>query len=575
LTSARRRLLALLPLLLLLVVLWLVPGAQAETAPANNKVGINVIRHFETHHLRAVSQIVNSSGGDWGYVGVLLLTEDRQNPGRIQRMLDDAHRFHLIPLIRLGTRMEGNIWVKPGPMEPAEWKSFFNQLRWHAPAVYLQVGNEPNLGFEWGGDVNPRQYARYLESFINTFADQRGRFKILNAAMDLSNLTEPGVMMDDFEYLAAMRAEVPDIFSRLDGWASNPYHFFEDRGVRYTYRGYQQELDFIGIELPVFVMESYIGFVDDPTEIADYYQRAFSYWLSDPRVVAATPHFYNPEAHIFWMFAADPEGNPINLSPSAERIRQMPKVKGSGTFVAGASSGSAAGTPSLIPIADFQADYPIAGGHFYTQANGQPARTSRSGYRITDEGGVPFWSEFQRLGGVDVLGYPVSRRFVFDGFICQATQKFILQWRPEQREVWFVNVFDVLAERGKDGWLLTHRQTPLHPGSAADVGLTWDQIFRRHWQMLDQDPEIKRFLESSKNPLLHYGLPISYADMGNATVLRAQRAVFQRWKEDVPWAPKGYITVANGGDIAKEAGLLPIDATIPEQPPAPLQVVTR
>ena len=567
--STFRRSLAFI--LLMTCVFWLVPGAAAQTSPTNNKVGINVIRHFETRYLKAASQIVNSSGGDWGYVGVLLLTEDRQDPARVQRLLDDANQFHLIPIIRLGTRMEGNMWVKPGPMEPAEWKRFFGQLQWHFPAVYLEVGNEVNLGFEWGGDVNPKEYARYLESFINTFADQKSRFKILNAAMDLSNATKPGVMMDDFEYLAAMRAEVPGIFGRLDGWASNPYHFFEDRGIRYTYRGYSQELDFIGLDLPVFVTESYVGFVDDPVKIADYYQKAFSEWMKDSRVVAATPHFFNPEAKLFWMFDADAEGNPINLSVTAQRLAQMPKTLGSGSFIASAPSlGSVSGVASLIPMSDFEQDYAIAGGHFYTQANGQPAKTSRYGFRITNEGGVPFWSEFQRLGGVQVLGYPVSRRFFFDGFISQATQKFILQWRPDRKEVWFVNVFDLLYERGKDDWLLSFRQTPPHPGSAADKGLSWDQIYQRHWQILDRDPDVKKLFESSSNPLLHYGLPISFADMGNVLVLRAQRAVFQKWKEDVPWAPKGYITVANGGDIAKEAGVVPLDATIPEPPPAPL-----
>ena len=39
--------------------------------------------------------------------------------------------------------------------------------------------------------------------------------------------------------------------------------------------------------------------------------------------------------------------------------------------------------------------------------------------------------------------------------------------------------------------------------------------------------------------------------------MRAQRVVFQEWKEDVPWARRGEVTVALGGDIAKEAGILP------------------
>ena len=562
-----RGLLSLL-LLALSLMLWLAPSAEAESAVSNNKVGINVIRYFDTRYLSAVSQIVNSSGGDWGYVTVLLLEEDWQNPTRIQRLLDDAYRFHLIPIFRLGTRMDRYGWAKPGPDEPLQWKRFLDSLKWSIPATYLVVGNEPNLAPEWGGDVNPREYARYLESFLGTFADRRERYKILNAPMDLSNLTKPG-MMDDFEYLAAMRAEVPDIFARLDGWASNPYQFFEGRGVRYTYRGYSQELDFVGVDLPVFITESYIGFVDDPQQIAQYYQTAFSYWLRDPRVVAATPHFYNPEAKLFWMFNADAAGNPTELSPSAELIRKMPKVAGSPEFVATRSHLSlVSGPASPVLLVASKPDYPVAGGHFYTQTNGAAPGTSSRGFSITDEGGISFWSEFQRLGGVDVLGYPVSRRFLLDGFVSQATQKFILQWRPERQQAWFVNVFDVLYEQGKDDWLFSARQIPRHPGSAADRGLSWGEIKLRHWQLLDQDAEIKSLFESAQDPLAWYGLPISFADMGNALVLRAQRAAFQKWKEAVPWAPAGYITIANGGDLAKEAGLIPLEAAVPEPPPS-------
>ena len=67
--------------------------------------------------------------------------------------------------------------------------------------------------------------------------------------------------------------------------------------------------------------------------------------------------------------------------------------------------------------------------------------------------------------------------------------------------------------------------------------------------------------------LNHYGLPQSYGDFGNVFVIRAQRAVFQHWKVDVPWARAGDVTIANGGDVAKEAGLIPKDATTPEEPP--------
>lgn len=35
----------------------------------------------------------------------------------------------------------------------------------------------------------------------------------------------------------------------------------------------------------------------------------------------------------------------------------------------------------------------------------------------------------------------------------------------------------------------------------------------------------------------------------------------------MPWAAAGTVTVANGGDLGKEAGLFPREALVPEQPP--------
>src|SRR5687767_15994915 len=57
------------------------------------------------------------------------------------------------------------------------------------------------------------------------------------------------------------------------------------------------------------------------------------------------------------------------------------------------------------------ADYDVVNGHFFTQAGG---RNGDQGFSVTDDGGVPFWSEFRRLGGIETLGYPVSRRFMWD-----------------------------------------------------------------------------------------------------------------------------------------------------------------
>ncbi|HZQ98380.1 MAG TPA: beta-galactosidase [Chloroflexota bacterium] len=199
-------------------------------------------------------------------------------------------------------------------------------------------------------------------------------------------------------------------------------------------------------------------------------------------------------------------------------------------------------------------DWDVPNGHFFTQTGGGGGR----GYSVTDEGGVRFWSEFQRLGGVQAVGYPASQRFQWDGFTVQVFQRVVFQWRPEQDAVAFVNVFDRLHDLGKDDFLLKARQTP-PPRPFDDAGKAWDQVVANHLAVLDAWPALAAaYRAAAPDPVQANGLPVSdVADMGNNYALRAQRVVFQLWKEDVPWARKGQVTVALGGDIAKEAGILP------------------
>jgi hypothetical protein len=213
-------------------------------------------------------------------------------------------------------------------------------------------------------------------------------------------------------------------------------------------------------------------------------------------------------------------------------------------------------------------DYDFPGGRFFTQTNGRPLGASAAGFAVTDSEGVRFWSEFQRLGGWPVIGYPITQRFMLDGFVTQAFQKGVLQWRPEVGQAYFLNTFDLMHDRGLDDWLRTYRQTPEPFDTSPDTGLSWEEVVQRHLSFLDGDEAIKARFLSNPDWLEHYGLPVSYADIGNSFVVRAQRATFQRWKEDVPWAAAGEVTVANGGDLAKEAYLWPVQAVVPQAPPS-------
>ena len=203
------------------------------------------------------------------------------------------------------------------------------------------------------------------------------------------------------------------------------------------------------------------------------------------------------------------------------------------------------------------ADVDVPGGHFYTQTGGG----SGKGYAVTDTDGVAFWTAFQQLGGVEIAGYPVSQRFMHGGFVTQAMQKAVFQWRPESKSVAFVNVFDDLAAAGKDDWLLEVRQTPKATPFPAEAGKPFDEVAKIRQAALDARPAMRAIYLAAANPVLQYGLPTSQVtDMGNHYAIRLQRAVIQEWKQDVPWAKAGQATVANGGDIAKEAGLFPAEA---------------
>ena len=227
-----------------------------------------------------------------------------------------------------------------------------------------------------------------------------------------------------------------------------------------------------------------------------------------------------------------------------------------------ASFGSAVAAPAKPP-----ADWDLPGGHFYTQASGFPAGSTPVGYAIVDDKGGRFWSEFQRLGGIERLGYPASRRFQWQGFLTQATQKALLQWRPETGKVALVNVIDDLGAAGLDPWLLARWSVPGRLPADFDAGKPWADVVAARTGLLQARPALAKRYAEAADPMNLYGLPTSQVtDMGNHYSVRLQRAVLQEWKLDMPWAKAGEVTVANGGDVFKEAGLGPPVAFRPEMP---------
>lgn len=171
------------------------------TSVSNNRFGMHIV---EPSDLDDVSRLLNSNGGDWGYV-TLVIQKGERDTRRWQQVFDKMRRLHLIPIVRVATVPIGDVWEKPNPDEIDGWISFFDSLNWVIKNRYITIGNEPNHAKEWGGQVNPKEYADYLKTFSEKLKASSGDYFIMPAGFDASagNTLET---MDEERYLSLMTA---------------------------------------------------------------------------------------------------------------------------------------------------------------------------------------------------------------------------------------------------------------------------------------------------------------------------------------------------------------------------------
>ena len=137
---------------------------------------------------------------------------------------------------------------------------------------------------------------------------------------------------------------------------------------------------------------------------------------------------------------------------------------------------------------------------------------------------------------------------------------------------------------GQDEWLETFKQIPPSLDWSSDQGRPFSgpgSVTEHHFNTIftpqANDSATMRAARQAlqarflANPqwLNHYGFPMAIKDYGAVVVVRGQRAAFQYWQQDVPWAAAGTVTIVLGGDLAKEAGLVPQWAATPHRPATP------
>lgn len=334
-------------LILILIFIFLLASQRNalaiynSTSVPNNYLGIHIA---DTNNLPEASKLVNSNGGDWGYI-TLVIQKGERDTGRWQKLFDEMRRLHLIPIVRIATAPipgKDNIWEKPSVDEIDGWASFLNSLNWVIKNRYVIIGNEPNHSKEWGGEINPKEYGNYLKIFSQKLKKSSEDFFIMPAGLDASAPTKltssfADATMDESLYLQKL-LENPTVFDNIDGWSSHSYpnpNFSgsPDATGKGTIRTFDWEINylkFLGINknLPIFITET--GWIHNTdkleTNLGKNYEEAFKNVWNDKRIVAITPFIYKyimpPFDNFSWV---NKDGKPYDFYNT---VLNLPKQKG-------------------------------------------------------------------------------------------------------------------------------------------------------------------------------------------------------------------------------------------------------
>lgn len=282
----------------------------------NNKFGIHI---QDEHDFQDAANLVNSQGGDWGYV-TFVIREEERDLKRWQETFNKMRSFHLIPIVRIASNPKEAHWQRGDTDQIDDWVSFLKNLTWVTKNKYVIVGNEPNHASEWGGNVNPEEYSDYLLSFSKELKRASSDFFILPAGLDAS-APNGDIYMDEAQFLERMIKKNPKIFDSIDGWTSHSYpnpgfsgsETDTGRGSIRTFEWELETLKRLGVtkNLPVFITETgWVHSVDEDTRSQRINAALSKRWIyayqsvwNAPNVVAVTPFILNYQSPPFDTFS--------------------------------------------------------------------------------------------------------------------------------------------------------------------------------------------------------------------------------------------------------------------------------
>lgn len=298
----------------------------------NNFYGIHLSQPHEEDLIYG-EKLVNSNGGQWGYI-TLVLQENDLDKNKWQNIFDKLRKLKLIPIIRLATQPEGNYWRRPKIEDINKWVEFLDSLNWVIKDRYIVTFNEPNHGSEWGGAVDEKSFFEISFRLAKALKEKNQDFFLMLAGFDASAPFKPPIYQDEeiflrkifisennenekliYQNIDCYQEKIACFEKLFDGWASHSYPNPDFSGSPYdfgrgTIRTYLWELELLknfGVNknLPVFITETgwKRGRLTEE-KVAENFRIAFQeIWSNDSRIKAITPFILNYQSEPFLDFS--------------------------------------------------------------------------------------------------------------------------------------------------------------------------------------------------------------------------------------------------------------------------------
>ena len=293
----------------------------------NNKVGVHIL---DPHEIGSVPALVNSQGGDWGYVTVPIQPTDRDK-NKWQLFMEKCLELHLIPIIRITTIPLGGTWSAATPTDLVDFANFLAELHWPVENRYIIIFNEVNRSSEWGGDVDPATYTQIVRNANTIFKERNADFFLLGPSLD-SALPNSQTSMSASVYLKMMEQEDSQVWDYFDGWSSHSYPNpgFSAHPSRTGWQSivsYRTETSTLAFgDKPIFVTETGWDQTQlSPSIIASYWSQAWNTWNQDKNLVAVTPFVLQGGNQFAPLSLTSSEGA---LNPSGLALQRLPKISG-------------------------------------------------------------------------------------------------------------------------------------------------------------------------------------------------------------------------------------------------------